>query len=225
MSSIKYDPTKPDEMFNDLVGDDIQHEIARGVISQYKVAFEHCYETFEPPEAHDLLPQYRRVCIEGIMPDLAERIGGYTVENRKNKAKNCWHRSIVSGRIRLTQSKVDQKGILPRDAEFRKGYAESNQMFLDFMNEGKSSELNDEVPLYAIITHKPTDNDERLPEFVDIVFPDKDCDVIVKRIKLLDKFQDIISGMKQEEIIPDEVEIKLERSAKKIDNEIDSEIA
>ena len=214
-----YDPKKPDEMFNDLVSDDIQREISTGVVSQYKAAYEYCYETFEPPEAPALLPQYRRVCIEGIMPDIATRIGGYTVESRKNKAKNCWHRSIVSGRIRITQSKVDQQGILPRDAEFRKGYAESNQMLLDFMNEDKSPELNEEAPLYAIITHKSADDDGLLPEFVDIVFPDKECNVIVQRIKLLDKFQDIIPEMDQEEIIPENLEIKLERSVKRSSSE------
>lgn len=219
MDSKTYNPTKPDEMFNDLVNDDIQREITRGVVSQYKVAYVYCYENFEPPEAHDLLPQYRRVCIEGIMPDLAERIGGYSVEIRKNKAKNCWHRSIMSGRVRLTQSKVDQIGILPRDAEFRKGYAESNQMLLEFMNEEKSSELNEEAPLYAIITHKPMDSNERLPEFIDIVFPDKYCNVIVKRIKLLDKFQDIIPEMAKEEVIPERLEIKMESSVKRFNSE------
>lgn len=219
MNMKSYNPTKPDVMFNDLVNDEIQREIARGVASQYKVAYEYCYETFEPPEAHDLLPQYRRVCIEGIMPDLAERIGGYTVEIRKNKAKNCWHRSIMSGRVRLTQSKVEQIGILPRDAEFRKGYAESNQMLLDFMNEEKSFELDEEAPLYAIITHKPMDSNERIPEFIDIVFPDKYCNVIVKRIKLLDKFQDIIPEMAKEEVIPERLEIKMERTVKRISSE------
>lgn len=216
MDSKTYNPTKPDEMFNDLENDDIQREIARGVVSQYEVAYEHCYEKFEPPEAHDLLPQYRRALIEGIMPDLAERVGGYTVQIRKNKAKNCWHRSIISGRVRLTQSKVEQVGILPRDAEFRKGYAESNQMLLYFMNEEKSSELNEEAPLYAIITHKPMDNNERLPEFIDIVFPDKDCNVIVKRIKLLDKFPEIIGMIReeQEESIPDSIKVALVQRGK-----------
>ena len=219
MSSKTYDPTKPDEMFNDLVSDDIQREIALGVVSQYQGAYEDCYERFEPPEAHDLLPQHRRACIEGIMPDLAARIGGYAVESRRNKAKNCWHRCIVSGRIRLTQSKVEHEGVLPRDAEFRKGYAESNQMLLAFMSEGRSSELNEESPLYAIVTHKPTDSDERLPEFVDVVFPDKTCTVIVKRIKLLDKFQDIIPGLTQEEIIPERLEIELQSPVKRSSSE------
>lgn len=210
MAITMYDPTKPDEMFNDLVSDDIQREIALGVISQYEKAYAHCYENFSKPEAHDLLPQYRRARIESVMPDLAERIGGYTVETRRNKAKNCWHRSIVSGRIRLTESKVENEGILPRDAEFRKGYAELNQMLLDFMSEGRNSKLNVESPLYAIITHKPMDNNERIPEFIDIIFPDRMCNLVVKRIKLLDKFQDIMNVTPLEENIPEELPIELE---------------
>jgi hypothetical protein len=221
MISIKCDPTKPNEMFNDLVSDDIQREIPKAFLEQYKRSCEYCYGTFAKTEAHDLLPEYRRACIEGIMPDLAERIGGYTIDSRKNKAGNCWHRLILSDSIILTQSKVEQREILPRDAEFRKGYAKSNQMLFDFMNENEASELDAEAPLYAIIVHKPADDDKRLPEFIDIVFPDKNYKEIVGRIRLLDKFPDIISIPEiNQETIPDNVEIKVERSTKKFDSEI-----
>jgi len=217
MDSMIYDPTKPSEIFNDLVGNKIKNEIARGVVSQYILAYEHCYGSFAQTEAHDLLPDYRRACIEGIMPDLAERIGGYTVKSKKNKAKNCWHRLILSNCIILTQSKVEQREKLPRDATFRKGYAESNQMLFDFMNEGEVSEFDLEAPLYAIIVHLPANDNKRLPEFVDIVFPNENYREIVGRIKLLYKFPDIISEKFQEEIIPDMADTKLKHSVKKTD--------
>lgn len=217
MDSKTYDPTKPSEMFNGLVGDDIQREIAIAVVSQYRRAFEYCYENFEQAEAHDLLPHLRRAYIEEVMPDLAERVEGYTTITEKNKAENCWHRSILGDRIILTQSKVEQRKTLPRDAEFRKGYAKSNQMLFDFMNEDEASELEAEAPLYAIIVHMPPDDNKRLPEFVDIVFPDKDYKEIVGPIiELLDKFPDIIPKINPEETIPDKVDIKL---VKKTDSE------
>ena len=219
MDSRIYDPTKPDEMFNDLVSDGIQRQIAIAVVSQYKRAYRDCYENCEREEAHDLLPHLRRAYIEGVMPDLAERVEGYTTITKKNKAENCWHRSILGDRIRLTQSKVEQQEILPRNAEFRKGYAESNQMLLDFMNEDEASMLDVEVPLYAIIAHMPVENNKGAPEFVDILFPDKDYKEIVGRIKLLNKFPDIVPEITQEETIPEKVEIKLERSVKRSDSE------
>jgi len=217
MISIKYDPTKPHEMFNDLVSDRIQRQIAIAVVSQYKRAYRDCYENCEREEAHDLLPHLRRAYIEGVMPDLAERVEGYTTITKKNKAENCWHRSILGDRIRLTQSKVEQREILPRNAEFRKGYARSNQMFFDFMNENEVSEIDSEEPLYAIIAHMPAENDKGAPEFVDILFPDKDYKEIVGRIKLLDKFPGTIPETIQEEAIPEKAEIKLEGSVTKID--------
>jgi hypothetical protein len=217
MVTVKYDPTKPREMFNDLVSDEIQRQIAIAVVSQYKRAYQDCYENCEPAEAHDLLPHLRRAYIEGVMPDLAARVEGYTTITEKNKAENCWHRSILGDRIRLTQSKVEQREILPRNAEFRKGYARSNQMLFDFMNEKEVCEIHSEEPLYAIIVHMPAENDEGVPEFVDLIFPDKDYTEIGGRIRLLDKFPRTIPETIQEEAIPEKAEIKLQRSVKKTD--------
>ena len=215
MDMKKYDPTKPDEMFNDLVSDDIQRDIAKAVVSQYRIAYEYCCETFEPPEAHDLLPQYRRACIEGIIPELAKKVGKYTTKKGRNKAKNCYHRLILGNGIILTQSKVEQRGILPRNAEFRKGYAKSPQMVFDFLNEDEACEFGDEAPLYGIITHMPVLGNEKVPAFIDIGFPDRNYESIVGHsIKLLDKFPDTIPEITQEETIPDSAKVALVQRGK-----------
>lgn len=209
-----YMPTKPVEMFNDLVPAELQSKIAKAVVSQYSEAYKYCYERFLPTEAHDLLPHHRRACIESVIPDLAEGIESCVAESRKNKAKNCSHRLIVNNRIILTQSKVEQSEILPRNAEFRSGYAESPQMFFSFMNEDKTPESDEKAPLYAIIIHMPMENSKNSPEFVNIVFPDKFYEVIVQSIRLLDKFPDIRPEIKEENI-PGDLEIKLWRSIKR----------
>lgn len=215
MDMKKYDPTKPDEMFNDLVNDDIQREIAKAFLEQYKRAHKHCYKTFAPTEAHDLLPHYRRVCIEDIIPDLAARIGSCVAKPRKNKAKNCSHRLMIKNRIILTQSKVEQEGTLPRNAEFRKGYAKSPQMVFGFIDEGEVSEIENEVPFYTIITHMPVLGNEKVPAFIDIVFPDRNYESIVGHsIKLLDKFPDTIPEITQEETIPDSAKVALVQRGK-----------
>lgn len=205
MDIKKYDPTKPKVMFNDLVNDDIQLNIAKGVIEQYRKAHKHCYETFGKTEAWGLLPDYRRTCIEDIMPDIAERIGRCVAKPRKNKAKNCYHRLLLvkstkGVNVALTQSKVEQKKLLPRDAEFRKGYAKDPQMVMDFMEEDKTSEPNDEVILYVIITHMPDPANEKTPLFIDIVFPNKEYNKSIERIELLNKFPNIVVKEEHEEI-------------------------
>lgn len=205
MKSMIYTPTKPVAMFNDKVSDDIQRYIARGVTEQYGRACKYCYETFGQTEARGLLPEYRRTCIEDIMPDIAEKIDRCVVESRKNKAKNCYHRLILvkssNGiNVALTQSKVEQKKLLPRDAEFRKGYAKDPQMVMDFMEEDKTSEPNDEVILYTIITHMPDPANEKTPLFIDIVFPDREYKNIIDRIELLKKFPDLVAEEEREEI-------------------------
>ena len=212
MDIKRFNPTKPTEMFHYLVGNDIQRNIAKAVIEQYEKAYENCYNNFRPIEARDLLPYYRRTCIEDIMPDLAERIGNCVIKPRKNKAKNCSHRLILNNGIILTQSKVEQREVLPRNAEFRKGYAKTGQLLL-FDNEDEIPNLDNESPLYAIITHMPIESD-RNPWFVDIIFPDKDYKVILGRIKLLDNFSDIMPMTVQEEAIPENNDVKDEPSIK-----------
>jgi hypothetical protein len=207
-----YDPTKPDKMFNDLVSDNIQRQIASGLASEYKRAYEYCYENFAPPEAHDLLPHFRRVCIEAIMPDIAERIGGFKTRSLKNKAKNCCHRLIGGRCIILSQSKIEQRWILPRDAVFRKGYAADPQGVFDFVNEDEAREFEDRAPLYGIITHMPVFTNEKVPAFIDIIFPDRSYTKMVGApIKLLNKFPEVIRVPReeQEESIPDSAKVAL----------------
>ena len=206
MDIKKYNPTKPKVMFNDLVNDDIQLNIAKGVIEQYRKARKHCYETFGKTEAWGLLPDYRRTCIEDVMPDIAARMGDdCTAKPIRNKAKNCYHRLVLAKsnngiNVAFTQSKVENKELLPRDAEFRKGYAKDPQMVMDFMEEDNTSESNDEVILYAIITHMPDPANEKTPLFIDIVFPNKAYNEILGRIELLNKFPNVLVKEEHEEI-------------------------
>ncbi|GAH80894.1 unnamed protein product, partial [marine sediment metagenome] len=93
-------------------------------------------------------------------------------------------------------------GTLPREAEFRKGYAASPQMVFEFMKDRESAELDDNLTLYTIIVHMPRADDKGVPEFIDIVFPDRDYGEAVDPIKLLEKFPDVVpkEGQPVEEI-------------------------
>lgn len=214
MKCETYSPIKPVAMFNELISEDIQRYIARGITEQYERAYEDCYNLFGQKEAWGLLPNYRRTCIEDIMPDFAARIGSCDVKSIRNKAKNCYHSLILvkSGNrinIALTQSKIEKEEMLPRNAEFRKGYAKDPQMVMDFMEEDQDFEFSDaETVLYAIITHIPNSANEKTPGFIDIVFPDRAYKKIVGRIRLLNKFPDVVVEEKHEEIA-DDIEISV----------------
>ena len=74
-------------------------------------------------------------------------------------------------------------------------------MVMDFMEEDQSFEFNDdEIILYAIIIHKPSLGDEKTPEFIDIVFPNKAYNEILGRIELLNKFPNVLVKEEHEEI-------------------------
>lgn len=196
---IIQDPTKPSERFNDRVGDKIQRAIAGSIVSQYRRAYEYCYkkDALAREEARDLLPHLRRAYIEGIMPDIAARLSGWNAYTAENKAKNCWHRLVIGDGIVISQSKVEERGTLPREAEFRKGYAASPQGVFEFMKDQESAELDDNLTLYCIIVHMPRADDKRVPEFIDIVFPDRDYGEGVDPIKLLEKFPDVVPKERQ----------------------------
>ena len=67
---------------------------------------------------------------------------------------------------------------------------------------------DNEIILYAIITHMPDSANEKTPEFIDIVFPDRAYKKIVGRIELLNKFPDVVVKEEHEEI-PDDTEIPI----------------
>jgi len=197
-------------MFNGLVSQEIQRVVAEGVASQYRRAYKDCYgnDAFAQEEARDLLPYVRRAYIEGIMPDIAARLSGWKACTAENKAKNCSHRLVIGEGIVISESKVEERETLPREAEFRRGYARSPQMVFEFMKDQESAELDGQLTLYAIIVHMPRAEDKGVPEFIDIVFPDRDYGEIVDRIRLLEKFADLVpkEGQGVEEV-PDEADI------------------
>jgi len=207
-------------MFEVLVGKDFQKESLKAVFSAYDKAFAHCSENFDAATFHDILPHYRRAKIEEALREVALRAEDHTVKAPRNKARNCSHNLLfVNERVALTQSKVDRREQLPREAIFRETYASNPQMLLDFMTDGErdccSDGSEENKVLYGILVHSPSEA-PALPCFVDIVFPDQDCEYIIDRIRLMEKFPDVVEQFAPaEEVIVPEIDqqLQLKRSS------------
>lgn len=205
---IQFSPYKPIEMFDTFVPEAVQLNLVEGVVREYKNARILCETEFNPPESADLLPHFRRACIESMLCELSKKHSEVRILRRLNAKRNCSHRLICCGRVTLTQSLVDRKITLPREAIYREGYARDPQYSL-FGEEEPSIE---EAPLYGIITHMPVSSrDNGIVSSVDIVFPDKDYKIIVGRISLLDRFPGILDAVcaTVQEQIPDSIKAQL----------------
>ena len=212
MISLKFNPHKPIEMFDSLIDESLQRQILVAVYSQYQAAYNHCQEVFDSPARGDILPHYRRAMIEDALCELAGPQKANKSTSMKNRARNCSHNLLlIRDRIVLTQSKVDRKALLPRDAFFRGSYAKSPQMEFDFAKDEASDRLNEEQGiLYGIIVHCPSSS-SRLPEFVDVIFPDSGYKHVVETLALMERYREIVQRYEPTvEVIESEIEQKLQ---------------
>jgi len=203
----QFNPSKPVEMFDAFVPKKVQVALATGIVREYRLAKMSCETEHQPPECDDLLPFFRRACIESMLCEIARVHPEVRIVTRSNKSKNCSHRVLACGRVLLTQSLVEREGMLPREAEYRKGYARDPQYLL-FEREDPPAQ---DASLYGIVTHMPlSQRDSGIPAFVDILFPDPNYQV-VGRISLLTRFPDVLglAASSEPEAIPDALEAKL----------------
>jgi len=208
IKAIQFSPYKPIEMFDTFVPEAVQLTLAEGVIREYKNAKILCETEFNPAESVDLLPHFRRACIESMLCELSKRHSEVRILRRLNANRNCSHRLVFCGRVMLTQSLVERKKTLPREAIYRESYAHDPQYSLF----GEEEPPIEDAPLYGIISHMPVSGrDNGIASFVDIVFPDKEYKIIVGRVPLLDRFPGIVDAVyaTDQEKIPDSIKAQL----------------
>jgi len=188
-AATKFSPFRPAEMFDGLVPQELQIAIARDIVREYRNAKLYYDTEFRPPEVKDGLPFHRRTCIESMLCDLPAKHPGITIMTKVNRKGNCHHRVLVCGRVMLTQSLVEQEGVLPREAKFRQGYARDPQYLLF----GEDDPPDEDAPLYAIITHMPVSQKENgIPAFIDVVFPDQNYKSSGQKIPLLRRYPQVL---------------------------------
>ena len=158
-----------------------------------RTAWEEC-ASFANPEAQNLRPYVCRAHLEGSIRGAAERNG---LESRvlKEPGQPWNHTEVVSGPIVLTAASVPTP-LAPVDrAEYREGYARSNQLYLESLGQ----EPPGDAPLYVLFLHSrslwPEDDQAKfghLPGSVHLAFPASDLGGYVHDINLIDRFPEVV---------------------------------
>ena len=124
---------------------------------------------------------------------IAEDYPEITGASKPNHRGTSYYTLLSSGSVFLTANAVQQPNELVRYAMYRETYAIASvpNLFGEPPAEGGI--------LYAILLHGPEEEDKMRPEFVHIVFPNKDCSEYVGRIDLLLRFADLVEELRKTE--------------------------
>lgn len=158
----------------------------RCILISYTKADSEAREKYPPSEAHYIRGPQRRADIEVGLRSVADLDQEVSALPRWNKTGSQAHTLITRGQIKLTCSRADSRYDVVRHAEFRKDYAAQSQYDLFQINE--PPEVSQGPYLYAMILHGPAQDDKSRPAFVDVVFPDRECETYIARIDLLREF-------------------------------------
>ncbi|MBS6256494.1 hypothetical protein [Megasphaera massiliensis] len=120
----------------------------------------------------------------------------FSVEECMNKARNSYYYLFRGDGIEFTVSKVSKKNSFPRDAIFRKNYAQNNDMISLF----PELEMTDiDGIAYAILTHGGNGNKM---SFARMGFPRKDTKSwIGNQVYLFDRTQNLVLIPKSESAV------------------------
>jgi hypothetical protein len=172
-----------EQLFDGSVPQMFQRDALRCVLTCYQEA-----ETVRDryslrhPVAQWHVPLGRRALIESQLFDVAERYK-LCPEYRYTKKGSSPYLAIQAGQFVITESKVDEPGCLPREADFRTENSAVNYNLYAQL-EGSPPPGG---PIYVILAHVPCCGDSR-PACVHWQFPDDQCSCILHHIDLLKRF-------------------------------------
>lgn len=163
------------QLFDLHVPVQLQKNLSTLVFESCKSASEHCYDSFSSRRvAKDVSGHYRRGRIEdqweGILALFPNQV---FVDQQWFKHGTGSYCELACGIVRLTQSCVQVRGEIPRQAEFRLGLATNGQYS---MFEPQEPEIKPQY-LYSILTYaidSEAKNREQ-PAFIKIEFPNATC--------------------------------------------------
>ncbi len=203
----------PSPFFDNNVAFEIQREIVRIVFRGYFDADKELDDAdYDAPERAYLRPNVRLARINYYLRQLRVRFSRCKASVEANEINNYTFTLLRVGNVALTVSKVEGQAILPRKANFRNLYAGQQSKF-DIEDNAlviQDSIIPPDAMLYGIILHCPVKGG-KIPEFVNIGFPNENCTGFVGSIKLMKRYPEVKEEMTAEyEQIVDKVTAKLE---------------
>lgn len=202
----------PSPFFDNNVPKEVQKEVLRTVFRGYFDADEELDNAnYDFPEYTYLRPNIRLARINYYLRQLGVKLTGCQATVEANVTNNYTFTLLRVGNVILTVSKVEGQYVLPRTARFRNLYAGQQSKFDIENNNLVISDfiIPPDAMLYGIILHSPVE-DGKLPAFVNVGFPNRDCTDFVGSIKLMKRYPEILEEMTAEqEQIPDKVSTKI----------------
>lgn len=158
-----------------------QRALFQIVMDGYRDAALTCRREYGGPEGADLLGHMRRAKIDRGLRGVGDAFPDLISGSNLNKANNSHHATLRSRNVLLTASRTEGPGSVPREAIFRRLYAQDPQLDLFEPNEAPPE-------LYGILYHCPDPDDESKPGAVIIGFPTRDTKHFIHTIDLQKKF-------------------------------------
>ncbi len=183
------------EIFNESIPRRFKEGVLRLLFNAYRISRAECHSRFEPQEAANLWPFYRREVIEQEMRTLAKQFRGMTGAAVRDPSVTWWyHTRIVSGQTTFTQNAVTHPQEVVRPAYFRQAYAVTNrQKYLS--KDLAPDDLPDDWLLYSILIHGRSPQIPHGLGFAHFVFPRPDLEeYYTPRIDLFSEFPQIVAA-------------------------------
>lgn len=161
-----------------------------GLFEDYLSAAEFCGDRFEPTEAFNVLPFFRRGMIEDRMRDVAFTIEGVQTAVQQD---GFWNHTIVAaGDCIMTQATAKHPDDLVRCSLARQSYAEpDNQKYLNESFQPATPSRRGFV--YGLLIHGREPLERFFPAFAHIVFPNRNLDsYFSRRVDLFKEFPEVV---------------------------------
>lgn len=150
-------------------------DLLLGLHEDYLSSAEHCFDTYQPPEAINALPFWRRAAVETRLKDTARAYPALKVVTEKDDSGFWNHAVVTAGDSMMTQTTVQYPGQLVRTSFARLAYAEpDNRRYLSVDFEPATEALKGFV--YGILIHGREPREKFFPAFASIVFPKRNLD-------------------------------------------------
>lgn len=169
-----------------------QKELVEGLAQVYRDVYEESRAAYPPGLDRDAMGQNRRLKVDMLLLTTAQR-WGIKATVAPNASDNSSHVRVKAGPLILTASFVSTHNTMVRSAEFRKTYARDTTQI---MFEGVYPDEEGPDPdssVYAILLHgsnrkAKTEEEQALPAFARIAFPDHTCTKYLTGVDLLRRF-------------------------------------
>lgn len=213
---MNFSARDPKGFFEERTDPEVERNIVRRVLTGWGQTKTEMEDGSYP---HDIIrylfPQVRRGKVDALLlgivgiPHLSATVD---ITLAPNKNASAHHALISLPHARLTASAVRTPNTLVRPAGFRNNYI---RLQPGFEHDEKHNKLMipeevslEETIVYGVIIHGPTQGDLYRCGFVHIVFLDADGVYLEERIKLEEKYPDVINEFIGAEQVPDTAKVQ-----------------